>query len=109
MLKLESGARTRSPSLTFCTPGPTSRTRPTASLPITVGSAGRNAWRSPGAALAFPPSAALKHDLVAEPTGTMIEESCHARLHVCALEEWRGGFVAHTGCRAGASVGTGSA
>jgi hypothetical protein len=37
--------------------------------------------------LAFPLSAAFKYDLVAEPMGTVIEESCHARLHVFALEE----------------------
>src|SRR5205823_3147559 len=35
----------------------------------------------------------FKYDLVAEPMGTVIEESCHARLHVLALEEWRADFV----------------
>src|SRR5207248_6996226 len=36
-VKLESGAKTRSPTLTFSTLGPTVRTRPTPSLPMTVG------------------------------------------------------------------------
>ncbi len=40
-----------------------------------------------------PLSAAFKHDLVAEPMGTVIEKSCHARLHVFGLEEWRADFV----------------
>ncbi len=49
-------------------------------------------------------SAALKHDLVAEPTGTVIEQSCHARLHVCALEECRADFVDDLVGRADTSV-----
>ena len=36
--KLERGSTTRSPTLTFSTPGPTARTRPTPSLPMTDGS-----------------------------------------------------------------------
>jgi len=39
-VKLEGGAKTRSPSLTFSTPGPTASTLPTPSLPMTAGSGG---------------------------------------------------------------------
>ena len=34
----------------------------------------------------------------------MLEQSCHARLHVFALEEWRADFVDNPVRRAGTSV-----